>query len=726
MKSIKVKEIPKRIVTRLSGKRKNEGTKEKSEFARRKEAVALKMAPAVRIMNRFSLLFHFILAFMINFVIEAVSRHSPFEAWDFLTGKPVVFLYNTFLIFITFSVVYLVRRRVFIRVMISAVWIGLGITNGYMLSKRVTPFNAPDLKNAMDFFTMIDSYLSPFEIVLVSIGVVLLIIWLIYMWRSGPKYSGRSHPVIGAAGVAFWLVAYLFVNNLALENRVISNYFGNIAFAFENYGFPYCFSSSLFDTGIDQPMDYSEESINEIMDGVEVNETADREEWPNIIIILLESLFDPYEVEFLEFSDDPLPTLRSLRENYSSGYFKVPSVGAGTANTEFEVLTGMNMRYFGPGEYPHKTILQKTTSESIAYSLKDLGYGTHAIHNNGGNFYDRANVFARLGFDTYTSKEFMNITNTTASGWAHDDVLVGAVLDALDSTPGQQDFIYCITVQSHGEYPEEEVLPNPTIKVTGAETEGKNNSWEYYANMIYDTDQMVADLIEEIEARGEPTVIAMFGDHLPTMGLAAEDVKSRYLFNTEYVIWDNIGLEKKDQNLASYQFAAEIMDQLDIHEGSIFQYHQSRRKTKNYLADLETLQYDMLYGEKYVYGDKVLEETDIQMGVRKVKVTNVTQNANGDIIIRGENFTKNSKADINGERIKVTYIAENLLQIKSEEYSDELQNRDEIVVNQVGSSNTIFSSSNPYYYFKPLDTYTTDELEETESEEEAQTEDITE
>ena len=53
-------------------------------------------------------------------------------------------------------------------------------------------------------------------------------------------------------------------------------------------------------------------------------------------------------------------------QNYSTGYFKVPSVGAGTANTEFEVLTGMNLRYFGPGEYPYKTVLKYQTAESAA------------------------------------------------------------------------------------------------------------------------------------------------------------------------------------------------------------------------------------------------------------------------------------------------------------------------------------------------------------------------
>ena len=57
----------------------------------------------------------------------------------------------------------------------------------------------------------------------------------------------------------------------------------------------------------------------------------------------------------VEFSEDPIPNLRKMYEEFSSGYFKAPSVGAGTANTEFEVLTGMSMRFFGPGEYPYKT-----------------------------------------------------------------------------------------------------------------------------------------------------------------------------------------------------------------------------------------------------------------------------------------------------------------------------------------------------------------------------------
>ena len=74
----------------------------------------------------------------------------------------------------------------------------------------------------------------------------------------------------------------------------------------------------------------------------------------------------------------------------------MPVVGAGTSNTEFEILTGMAIQYFGLGEYPYKTVLKSTPCESIASDLSQIGYATHALHNNGGNFYSRAKVFSNM------------------------------------------------------------------------------------------------------------------------------------------------------------------------------------------------------------------------------------------------------------------------------------------------------------------------------------------
>lgn len=665
--------------------------------AGRNSAFAKKMQPVYAFMNRFSLIFHALLACIINFVIEAISRHSVVAAWDYMTGTPLVFLYNAFMIFVTFSIVYLFKRRIFVRMIIGAIWVILGIANGYILLKRVTPFNAQDLKIAGDGIALINNYCNGFEVVVIAVGAVALLIWLISMWRRGGQYAGKIHHIAALIGIIVCGVLYTFVTNIAIDKRVVSTYFGNIAFAYEDYGLPYCFSASLFNTGISEPNGYTKKAMAKIDKDGELNQTAtsrSSDELPNIIVVQLESYFDVANAEFFTTSEDACPNLHNLYQNYSNGYFKVPSVGAGTANTEFEVLTGMNLRYFGPGEYPYKTYSKKHPTESAATALASLGYGTHALHDNTGNFYSRANVFNNMGFDTFTSKEFMNVLQTTENGWAKDEILTQHIMEAMDTTK-QEDFVFTVSVQGHGNYPETQVIENPKIKVEGIEDEALKNKWEYYVNQVYEMDQFVGDLIKAVEERNEPSVVVFYGDHLPTMGLKAEDLKSRYLYNTNYVIWDNIGLQKDDKNIPAYQLMSEVLNRLDIHSGTVFNYHQQRKGTKNYLSDLELLQYDILYGKQYVYNGKApITEGHMVMGIRNVSLSSIVPQLNSGYSLYGENFTKYSRVYVNGEKQKSSFLNNTRINLSE----TELKDGDVIQVGQVGSSDTIFRMSDKYTY----------------------------
>lgn len=665
--------------------------------ARRNSAFAKKMQPVYAFMNRFSLIFHALLACIINFVIEAISRHSVVAAWDYMTGTPMVFLYNAFMIFVTFSIVYLFKRRIFVRMIIGAIWVILGIANGYILLKRVTPFNAQDLKIAGDGIALINNYCNGFEVVVIAVGAVALLIWLISMWRRGGQYAGKIHHIAALIGIIVCGVLYTFVTNIAIDKRVVSTYFGNIAFAYEDYGLPYCFSASLFNTGISEPNGYTKKAMAKIDKDGELNQTAasrSSDELPNIIVVQLESYFDVANAELFTTSEDACPNLHNLYQNYSNGYFKVPSVGAGTANTEFEVLTGMNLRYFGPGEYPYKTYSKKHPTESAATALASLGYGTHALHDNTGNFYSRANVFNNMGFDTFTSKEFMNVLQTTENGWAKDEILTQHIMEAMDTTK-QEDFVFTVSVQGHGNYPETQVIENPKIKVEGIEDEALKNKWEYYVNQVYEMDQFVGDLIKAVEERNEPSVVVFYGDHLPTMGLKAEDLKSRYLYNTNYVIWDNIGLQKDDKNIPAYQLMSEVLNRLDIHSGTVFNYHQQRKGTKNYLSDLELLQYDILYGKQYVYNGKApITEGHMVMGIRNVSLSSIVPQLNSGYSLYGENFTKYSRVYVNGEKQKSSFLNNTRINLSE----TELKDGDVIQVGQVGSSDTIFRMSDKYTY----------------------------
>lgn len=626
----------------------------------------------IRVCNWFSVPLQFLGCCVLYLIIEALSRHSLGLAWTYMVESPWIFLYNAFLIFTTSLVVYLFKRRILARMIVGWFWFILGCVNGFLLTSRVTPFTGPDLKLITDALRVLNKYLSPVMVVVVLVAVACLLLSFVWMFRKGWKFQGKLRYWVNIPLILVGILAFAGTTKLALDKRLLSNYFGNIAYAYQDYGYPYCLAVTLFDTGINEPNGYSEELMDEIVESEgKIKKTKEKNLDVNILFLQLETFIDPTEINFLKFSEDPIPNFRKLMDEYSSGYYKVPAVGAGTANTEFESITGMSLRYFGAGEYPYKSILKEETCESAAYVLKNRGYGTHAIHNNEANFYGRRSVFSRLGFDTFTSEEYMpDISDTTPMGWVKDHILTDEIFKAMESTEGP-DYVYTISVQGHGDYPTEPVLSNPTIKVTGAENQERNYAWEYYVNQLYEMDQFIKELTDRLEEFDERVVLVMYGDHLPTMDLKVEDMKNRYLFQTKYVMWSNFKMKEKDKNLAAYQMVAEVFNRLGIHEGTVFNYHQTRKGTRNYQLDLQSLQYDILYGDRYVYNrENPFEATKLQLGVYPSVFTSIEPAGENSYFVNGENFTASSRLEVNKELMETRFISPTQLLVQNLELED--------------------------------------------------------
>lgn len=688
-------------------------TSMKELFANRKQKRAQRQSnptvtKIVNHLNRYSLIYHGVLACLLCFIIECISRRSIWSAFTFVGGHTAAYLYNSFIIFTSLSLAYLVRRRTLLRLLVSGFWLFLGTVNGCILAKRVTPFGFTDLKCLSDLFAMQNTnYFTATEAILVVSIVGIFLVTCIWLFVKGPRFQGPTHKYLSPLFVAAICLLLPLTTKAAQSTNIVASYFSNIAQGYENYGFVYGFSSSVVDRGMRKPDNYSEETIQQIEDTVNASKkdtTVTASDAPNIIVVLLESFIDPDDVKFLNCSEDPIPNFHNLYENYSSGYLTVPVVGAGTANTEFEVLTGMSLQYFGTGEYPYKTTLKQTDCESIASDLSAIGYGTHVVHNNGGNFYSRRNAFTMMGFDSFTSKECMNIHEYTPLGdWPTDDILIDETMKALDSTPGQSDLVYTITVQGHGDYPKEKILTSPEIRVSGAADEGSNNSWEYYVNMIHEVDKFIANLIDELSARDEKTMVVMFGDHLPTMGLEESDMVSGDIFKTKYITWNNFGLEKKDADITSYELLANVTDQLGIHEGTLFTYTQTQMDSPDYLTNFEQLQYDLLYGERYAYhGEDKYPASDLVMGIDDVKLYRIWDTLDGRICLYGSNFTPWTRVYVNGERVPTTFLSSSMLRISGSSVNE----GDTITANIVGSSSTIFRTSNELTYRTSADTET--------------------
>lgn len=657
----------------------------------------------------------FLLAFITTFVIECLSKISVFKAVQWMFTRPLVFLTNVLIVAIIYGFAVCFRRKYFFYVLATFIWLVIGVTDCIVIMNRVTPFTAGDLKTVFSVFSIFSKYVSLFQFVLILIGLALAVLLVIYAFFKLPVNRGKfSYPKKIATGIFIMASCYGLVC-LSMNVGIMSVNFVNLRNAYQDYGLAYCFSQSVVNTGINKPKDYSKDTVDEIIeniatDGNAVSPGDDVElsdDAPNIIFVQLESFFDVNRLEGVEFVENPIPTMTYLYENYSYGLLNVPSISAGTANTEFEILTGMNMDDFGPGEYPFNTVLSKDkTTESMAYNLKEYGYTTHGMHNNTAGFYNRKVVYPNLGIDTFTSIEYMVNAERNHLGWAKDGILIPYIVDALDSTEGR-DFVFAVSVQAHGAYPDEDVLEDESLLVSleGIEGEVGEFNFAYYLEQISEMDQFVNDLISYLSVRPEKTVLVLYGDHLPGFDFTEEDLNSGTLYDTEYVIWSNYELteERQVKNLSAYQLNSYVLSLLGYDSGLINKLHQNRDlfTEEEYLDMLQTLEYDMLYGDMNCWdGVNPYIANPVKYSYSDIEITDIEVLADPDeedyyyLTVTGNNFTTYSKVFVNGEdKVKTIYKDEHTLFVPGVE----LESGDSIIVSQSGTSITTLTATTPYY-----------------------------
>lgn len=88
---------------------------------------------------------------------------------------------------------------------------------------------------------------------------------------------------------------------------------------------------------VKEPSDYNKASIEKIKnDIIEEAQLASNDtkmasampaEFPNIIIVQLESFMDLDRINGLTFTEDPIPTFRKIASESTNGFLKVPTYG---------------------------------------------------------------------------------------------------------------------------------------------------------------------------------------------------------------------------------------------------------------------------------------------------------------------------------------------------------------------------------------------------------------
>ena len=291
---------------------------------------------------------------------------------------------------------------------------------------------------------------------------------------------------------------------------------------------------------------------------------------PNIIAIMNESFTDFASVGGIQTSKPLLPFIDSLQENTVKGNLYVPVFGGGTANTEFEFLTGSTMQFLPTGSTPYQAYVKRELP-SLASYLKQYGYETLACHFASGSNWNRDQVYPLLGFDTF-------LTDTDVGeleelhGYPSDQADYEEVCRQYeawkDSGTSEHFFCFNVTIQNHGGYLSG-YRSEDAPQYTGGQT---SDDVEEYLSLLRESDRAFKQLVNYFEQEEEPTVILMFGDHWPRLNNAFinsmanqadtenELEKNQNKYVTPFVIWANYNIEETQiEKLSANYLAAELL-----------------------------------------------------------------------------------------------------------------------------------------------------------------------
>ena len=655
-------------------------------------------------------------ALIVTLIVETLSRRSVAGAFRFIGTNPLAFLLNFSLIACTLAIALMFKRRLFTLALGGGIWIIMAVANFLVMSRRGRLALYPaDLHSITDGIVVIPKLFTWWQVALIAGAVMLAVAGLIVLLLRTQMYRrdlNKGWLRLTTTALVFTVTLLICLENGFITKTLRPDFYA----AYKKNGFSYSFVFGLFDTGMNAPVDYTDQAVQDIFDKTDPETEAgdqafipepesgtndmrlglvtegssmegysetmvetivgDRqgviqdEDYPSIIILQLEAFCEPDKLSQYEFEGEPIPTFKRLRETCSGGILYVPTVAGGTCNTEFEVLTGCNLDLFGANEYPYYNLVRYNEFESLAHDLKPYGYTSTFLHNYSGTFYGRNLVYYNLGFDRFTSLEFMNGYDLTEKGWAKDTVLADYIIRSLDSTEGR-DLIMAVGVQTHSAYPELDDEDAP-FKVTASpeDSESDRLSFQYYLMEMNEVDTMLDDLIKQLEKRDEKVMLVVYGDHLPGITLSHDEMTTEELFSTSYVIWANYPMEKTDRDIESYQLSSIALEKCDIFNcGAMVTVHQSFMdyEPDSYLKKMSLVQYDITYGGHYWYGGKNIErQTEMTFGVEPVEVYSTRTDTAGNLFISGRGFTPDSEVYINGSSENTIYVNESLLIVQGE------------------------------------------------------------
>lgn len=506
----------------------------------------------------------------------------------FINGFTFIRIFGAFVIALVLNfIVFTLSGSVRVSVILSSTVItALSLANSYLVKFRGSPLLPTDFFAMSTAQNVAAGYdYTPDQKMITAVLILLLVIAAairLQKLKSGLVFKISSRVVTGIVSVTVAVV--FFATNFVVNMGIIPDYW-DPNYSNQKYGFLLNYLTNAKYMTVDEPDGYDADYIGKITDDLAADvQNNSSGKTPNIICIMNEALADLSVLGDFETNEDYMPFMRSLTENTVKGNLYTSILGGGTANTEFEFLTGYTTAFLPAGSYPYVIYLDEKTP-SLATTLKSLNYSATSFHPYYASGWNRPVAYKNLGFDKFISLEdmfddtfldylkwygysvqlvgqsndeyFADDVNRFIRRFVSDSYDFNFIIDDYEKRDTSKPyFMFNVTMQNHGGYDKTDDNLGDDIYVTSLSANYEKTN--EYLTLLKQTDLAFEELINHFSKVDEPTVICMFGDHQPAIeaefvaevmgvesvnSLSLEQTQKRYI--TPFYIWANYDIEEQ-------------------------------------------------------------------------------------------------------------------------------------------------------------------------------------
>lgn len=525
------------------------------------------------------------------FQVELLNETNPYLNLD-----PGEFIMNMVWYYITFFLFWLILGRRRRTVVVSCLFFEvLGIINHYVLEFRgriLFPHDIASIRTAANVATEYD--FTPDYYIYGTLALMLLY-FLVVKFCMVPQahrtyFKKKVITWLFSAAAVGYIIAFFFTGWLPSQDIKTQQW------RTQSNGFVLNFTIAMRYSSVSKPDNYSEKSMTELAEqvsstyqdadstGIDLykdtfmeggksqdvktttiggSTSTNKTQPTNIICIMNESFADMSIYDKLQVNGETLPFYSSLKKNTVKGWMYSPVTGGGTANVEYEFLTGNSSAFLPSGTVPYQLYV-KDKQSSLVSLVSQLGYTTTAFHPYVSSGWNRPMVYSDMGFDNQLYQEDV-INPEYVRGYISDQSDYEKIESITEKANGEKNFVFNVTMQNHGGYNQGWYNLPRVLSLTGTMF-GTSNYTEQYLALMRKSDDALKELVEYYSNVDEPTMIVFFGDHQGKLTtafyeqlfgkntdyLTQQENQMEYI--TPFMIWTNYDSQQAEDVMISTNY----------------------------------------------------------------------------------------------------------------------------------------------------------------------------